>query len=306
MTWGDGRWAVWDLATLYTQYATFIDGLLLLIFFVSLADVLLGHRFQSDHRSGRLLVGVVGAGLAIASSTWLVEHQIRLADWGGLVLAFGGVAMLAPIIERLPRSSFRIALVAGMVIVAWMIQPMIELSTQWLHGLILISILVFLLGLIWRWWPAKHDPPHATADHQVTEAASGVYSIQLVKQLQMKLLNRLEQLSVDLVSEGLTLEIRQRLLQLTETERKVVTLYRKAIRQFAWERIHGSRVPSAAMQRLLLAMQHNISTFDRTLEIAIEAAEAGNLQLVEEAVNRLIKLERAACEQIRQACHTQS
>jgi hypothetical protein len=317
--WG-AIWSGLAIGAWYANYSWAVDGVVYFVLFTGLAKVSLGKRFEG--RGGAAVIVAVGTALTVGAASLAYREGFTLARlgpfaWLLLVLLLG--VMLFELARALRISLLPAMALAFLVMIAVAAGLGVSL-TAWLVAAGLLPVLQMLalgaIGIL-AWWivgprwrrasgptppvepsdasPSSTQPvgPQDALQRAVEEETTAAIRIET------STINLIGQLLSHLRQQGIGRHSRLLLLEIRRRERLVSVLYQRALRDLARSRWLGqqgrSRLPDE-LARILIAAKENVSAFDRHLDIAWAAHEAGNAPLLVETLNRLSKLEQAAIE----------
>lgn len=305
-------WESLAIGAWYDRYPWAIDGVLYLVFFVGVAKVTLGRRYEG--RGGAAIAASVGTMLAFAAATLAYRTGFTLANLGPtawLVLLF----LLGFMLFDLTRSVGLRVLPAAAVSTLVMLGVAAGIGRaldEWLiaSGLlpILQSAAVASMAVL-AWWlvsgvrgvlPRRPVPPpyhHGAQGDLGTNQEETRSEVEAVVRVEASLVELLGRLLEAVRREGPGPRSGKLLDEIGRRRRMVGELYRQVLRalaQAAWKSGQGRQHLPEDLARVLRAAKDNVSEFDRNLELARVANESRNRELLLGAVERLLALERRA------------
>ncbi|MGH7133356.1 MAG: hypothetical protein ACREJO_15595 [Phycisphaerales bacterium] len=295
-----------SLARWYEQYPAVIDGLIYLVLFTGLVHVSLGRRFHG--RAGNAVSAAVGIAMAIGASVMARQRDFSLDKLGPLAWLVL-LLVLAVVLYDLLRSvglgrwtsvaTSVVALVSGLsatdagsLIAGTVLVPLARLIG--LGALIAVVAAIVSRG---SWRRASNGPAHSAQvppnvvdPHGYGEPSEHWSNTLPTASLQAQI----DALIVRISGHGIDQAVAPLLATLARTPRTLAVRYKRAILVLADLGYRVGRPLDASVTEVLVAANDNVSGFDRALDIARQAAHAGNAGLALDALGRMRDLERQA------------
>lgn len=310
-----------DLGAWYQEYPWAIDGLVYLVLFTGLAKVSLGRRFEG--RGGMAVVAATGTALAVGAATWARASGFSLVQLGApawlIVLTLLGILIFdlarSVGLPLIPSTSAAVLIVVatagslGHALSDW-------ISSSGLGGIIRLLALAAVLAL--AFWvstgtggrrmfkrdnagagPSDPAPPPPSGPVDPAASLEVQADTRAILTVESDLAGRLTALIERVRRHGVDPSAGQTLAEIRRRERMVTTLYTRVLRVLAerrWKAGTAQDELPEELRRLLMAAKTNLSEFDRLMEVARAACQAGNAPLLLGALQRMLRLELQALD----------